>query len=95
MTDDKNNLSGIIDYETLRPLIFNAFRLKFTTISEIIANPKALILLEEGMESAMDKFESTKADILPVVQNGKFFGFISKISILESYRERLKEMVID
>jgi len=43
----------------------------------------------------MKQFETSNSTILPVIQKGKYFGFLSKIDILENYRQRLKEMVID
>jgi CIC family chloride channel protein len=96
VTDNKNMLVGVIDFENLRPIIFNSFRVKLTLLNEIIIQPKAVIALdEEGTEKIMKKFESTNADILPVTNNGKYVGFLSKINILESYREKLKEMVIE
>jgi CIC family chloride channel protein len=50
---------------------------------------------EEGVEAIMKKFEDTGADILPVTSNRRYVGFLTKLSVLENYRERLKEMVID
>lgn len=95
VTDERNALQGIIDFETARPVIFNTFRIKFTPLKDLITEPKAIISLDEGMERIMRKFEAANADMLPVISNRKYFGFISKRAILESYRERLREMVIE
>ncbi|RZJ25146.1 MAG: hypothetical protein EOO48_13895 [Flavobacterium sp.] len=96
MTDNKSMLVGIIDFDQIRPIIFNSFRVKFTPITEMISQPKAIIDFEEGIEAIMEKFESSKADLLPVVNNqGKYMGFLPKLDVLESYREKLKEMVIE
>jgi CIC family chloride channel protein len=43
----------------------------------------------------MKLFESSKVTIWPVSHKGKYFGFLSKIDVLESYRHRLKEMIIE
>jgi chloride channel protein, CIC family len=93
--DEKQRLLGIIDFETIRPIIFNSYRMKFTTIVEIMMQPFSIINHDEGLESIMKKFEVTNQIILPVLKNGKFFGLISKIAILEAYREQLKEMTIE
>lgn len=96
VTDHKNVLIGIVDFENLRPIIFNSFRVKFTPLAEIITEPKAVIDFDEGIDSIMTKFENSAAEILPVVNNqGKYLGFLSKLDILENYREKLKEMVIE
>jgi CIC family chloride channel protein len=93
--DDDKNLIGIIDFETAKSVIFNPYNVKFMSLSEIIVQPEAIVLLEDKVEKVMRQFESTNAIILPVIQKGKYFGFISKMDILENYRQRLKEMVID
>lgn len=95
VVDDKNKLLGIINFESIRPIIFNSYRIKFTTIEEVLTQPKALIFHDDGMETIMEKFETSNEMILPVTKNGRFFGLISKVEILEAYREKLKEMVIE
>lgn len=94
LTEDKT-LIGIIDFEEVKAIIFNPFRVKFTTINEIISQPKGLIILEDKAEKIISHFETSKSRILPVIQKGKYFGFLSKIDLLESYRQRLKEMMIE
>ena len=95
VVDDKQKLLGIIDFELIKPILFNSFRVKFTKIEEVISQPTILINYEDGMELIMEKFESTYSQILPVIRYNKFYGFISKIDVLETYREKLKEMTIE
>ena len=95
IVDEEKKLIGIIDFETAKSVIFNQYNVKFMSISEIIIQPEALVLLEDKVEKVMMQFETTNATILPVIQKGKYFGFISKMDILENYRQRLKEMIID
>ncbi len=93
--DEKNKLLGIVDFEEIRSIIFNPYRIKFTMISEILSHPKEIIHHDDGMESIMEKFETSNQSHLIVTNNGKFFGLISKMDILEAYREKLKEMIIE
>ena len=95
VVDEKNKLLGIVDFESIRPIIFNPYRIKFTAINEVMSQPEEVVLHDDGMEIIMDKFENANQIILPVTKNGKFFGIISKVNILETYREKLKEMVIE
>lgn len=95
IVDEEKNLIGIIDFEAVKAVIFNQYNVKFMSISELITQPDAIILLEDKPENVMKQFEKSSSSVLPVVQKGKYFGFISKIDILENYRQRLKEMVID
>jgi len=83
--DHKHHLLGIIDFEHIRPIIFNPYRVKFTPLTEIITAPPAVIALdEEGIEAIMKKFEDTGTEILPVTNNGRYIGFLRKLPVLES-----------
>ena len=93
--DEKSKLLGVVDFEIIRPIIFNPYRIKFTMISEVLSQPKALILHDDGMEVIIEKFENANETILPVLKNGKFFGLLYKVDLLEAYREKLKEMIIE
>ena len=93
--DERNKLIGIVDFETIRPIVFNPYRIKFTEVKEIMSQPKEIINHDDGMETIMDKFETTNETVLPVTKNDKFFGLIYKVEILEAYREHLKEMIIE
>jgi CIC family chloride channel protein len=93
--DNHKNLVGIVDFEEVKAFIFNPLKIKFMTITEVLHQPKELILFEDKPEKIMALFEKSKTSILPVIHKGKYFGFLSKIDILENYRQRLKEMIID
>jgi chloride channel protein, CIC family len=93
--DTKKKLIGIVSFETIKPVVFNSFRVKYTHINEVITQPKALIQYDEDMAEIMQKFEESNSDILPVLNSNHFYGLISKTQILEAYRERLKEMIIE
>jgi len=93
--DEQNKLIGIIDFEEIKSVVFHPFRVKFTTVQEVLTQPKEIIQHDDGMEAIMEKFENTNQAILPVTNNGKFFGLISKTALLEAYREKLKELIIE
>jgi len=93
--DERNRLLGIINFEEIRPIVFNPYRIKYTEVKEVMTQPKVIIKHDDGMETIMEKFETTKETLLPVTKNDKFFGLISKVDLLEAYREKLKEMIIE
>jgi CIC family chloride channel protein len=93
--DENNILIGVVDFEEVNAIIFNPLKLKFMNMNEIICQPKEFILLEDKVEEIMNQFETSKTQLLPVIQKGKYFGFLSKIDVLESYRQHLKEMSIE
>lgn len=96
LNEDKK-LIGLIYLDDIRPIIFSAFKIKYTSITEVMqpVKDKDIVDSEDNIESIMNKFETTQQIILPIVQDKVFIGFISKSDILEKYREQLKELVIE
>ena len=93
--NEKHELIGIVDFNSIRSVVFNSYSVKFTTIQEVLTQPITTLSFDEGMESIMEKFDSTKADTLPVLNKKIFVGLVSKKDILEAYREKLKQMTIE
>ena len=48
-----------------------------------------MIEYNENMDDVMRKFEETEAWNLPVVNQGKYLGFVSKSKIFSAYRKML------
>jgi CIC family chloride channel protein len=95
VVDKDQKMVGIIHFNTIREIIFNQYRVKYTLIKEIMIPPIEIISPEDSMETVMNKFEKAKVVFLPVIKDGKYFGFISKSVALEAYRTKLKSMTIE
>lgn len=93
--DEKKRLQGIIDFNAIRHIAFSQFKIKYTKLEEMMTQPAEIASLEDSVEIIMDKFESSKADFIPVLKEGRFYGFIYKADILHAYREKHKEMIIE
>ena len=89
------SLVGIINFEDVKGIIFNPYRVKFIYLQEVFNQPKAIVLLDDKIEKVMLQFKTSKVDCLPVLKNGTYFGMLSKIDLLENYRKNLKEMIIE
>lgn len=88
-------LLGVIHFNDIREIIFSTFKVKYTPVKEVMSAPKEIIYPTDSMETVMNKFETSKVAFLPVLKNGKYYGFISKSIALEEYRSKLKSMTID
>jgi CIC family chloride channel protein len=95
VVDTSNQLLGIVHFNTIREIIFNTYRVQYTKIQDIMLPLNEVVTPTESMESVMNKFESSKVAFLPVLKDGKYYGFISKSNALEAYRAKLKSMIID
>lgn len=91
----ENQLLGIVHFNDIREIIFNSYRVKYTLVKEIMVQPIAVIYPFNNMEVVMNKFESSKKAYLPVINDDKYYGFISKSEALEAYRTKLKSMTIE
>lgn len=95
IVNDTNELIGIVNFEEIRPYLFNSYKVKFTPLQDIMRPPKEQINYDETMDTIMEKFDRSQEEFLPVLKNNQVIGLLSKASILEAYRIRLKNMIID
>jgi CIC family chloride channel protein len=95
VVDKEKHLLGIVHFNNIREIIFNTYRVKYTLVKNIMAEPSEIIYPFNSMETVMNKFERSKAAFLPVIKDDKYFGFISKSTALEAYRSKLKSMTIE
>lgn len=93
--NDKNELIGIVNFEDIRPYIFNPYKVKYTRLQDIMLTAKEQISYDETMDTIMEKFDRTQEEFLPVLKNNQLIGLLSKTAILEAYRVRLKNMIIE
>ena len=89
--DDQGMLVGIILLDNVRDIIFNQSLYDKIKVMELIVAPPAIVAQKESMTNVMQKFEETGAWNLPVTDNGKYVGFISKARIFNMYRKLLVE----
>jgi CIC family chloride channel protein len=95
IVNDTNELIGIVNFEEIRPYLFNSYKVKFTPLQDIMRPPKEQINYDETMDTIMEKFDRSQEEFLPVLKNNQVIGLLSKASILEAYRIRLKNMIIE
>jgi CIC family chloride channel protein len=95
VVNKEQDLLGLVHFNTIREIIFNPYRVKFTLVKEIMTTPIDVIYPTDSMEVVMNKFEKAMVVFLPVIKNTKYFGFISKSVALEAYRTKLKSMSIE
>lgn len=89
--DDHTKLRGILTLDDIRPYFFNDENDLTLTITKIMRAPAAFIHPDDKPREILQIFDNTGTWSLPVVdQQNIFLGFISKSSILMSYRQLLK-----
>ena len=95
VTDCDNKLLGIILLDNIKDIIFKIELYDKVIIRDLMIKPPAIISSQQTMETIMKEFDETEAWNLPVVDDGKYVGFISKSSVFSSYRHKLKSNRIE
>lgn len=90
VTDDDGMLVGMVLLDDIRNIMFRPDLYRKMTVSRFMSMPPARIDITESMESVMKTFDNTNAWNLPVVEEGKYVGMVSKSKIFNSYRRVLK-----
>jgi CIC family chloride channel protein len=95
VTDDEGNLLGVVLLDDIRNIMFRPDLYRRIYVERFMSAPPATIEVGTPMEKVMRIFEETKAWNLPVVEKGKYVGFVSKSKIFNSYRELLRHYSYD
>lgn len=90
VTDKEGQLKGVVLLDDIRNIMFRTDLYRKMTVSRFMAMPPARIELGDTMANVMKIFDKTHAWNLPVVDNGRYVGFVSKSKIFNSYRDILK-----
>lgn len=90
VVNDDNDLLGVVLLDDIRNIMFRPELYKRMRVSRFMSIPSAKIEVGESMDVVMKRFDDTGAWNLPVVENGKYVGFVSKSKIFNSYRRVLR-----
>lgn len=89
VVNENYKFKGIVTLDMIREVMFDQDKYDSIRIANIAEFPPATVEYGEKMTSVMSKFEMHKLWNLPVVQDGKYLGFLSKSRIFSLYRGKL------
>jgi len=88
--DENEVLVGIVLLDDIREFMFETSLYRTTTVSTFMnAAPEYIFYGKDSMQTVMKKFKNTGAWNLPVIKEGKYYGFVSKSKLLTAYRREL------
>ena len=93
--DNEAFLVGIITLDDVREIMFHRELYRQIKIRSLMTPPPAYIRIDDNMETVMKKFNDTNAWNLPVINKGKYAGFISKSKMFNVYRQLLMNITDD
>ncbi len=80
---------GMIHLDKVRSYLFDPVLYNSVLVEELMNTEVAIISLDDDLSDVFDLFDRTHSFSLPVVQDKKFLGLISKATILDHYRKEL------
>lgn len=92
--DDQKMLIGIITLDDIRTFMFDDYLYDILVVAVLMSTPELTININDDMSEVMQKFHSTGAWNLPVVDNGIYLGFVSKSKLFSAYRKKLIEFTV-
>lgn len=81
---------GMVYFKDLKEFIFDSYLQNSILVEEIMHSGLTTVSLNDNLLQIQNKFDSSNMWSLPVVENGKFMGLISKATMLDLYRKELK-----
>lgn len=93
--DEKNNLEGIVKLDDIRHIMFNHEMYDITEIRDLMITPRWTVDTSDQMEEVARKFSESKRYNIPVLENGKYLGFVSRARVFSAYRDMLKHFSDD
>jgi CIC family chloride channel protein len=89
VVDDTGILCGIIMLDHIREIMFKPELYQTVSVESLMVLPQDYILITDSMDEVMKKFTISNAWNLPVLENDKYVGFVSKSKLFTAYRKML------
>ena len=90
VVDEEENFLGIVLLDDIRPVMFDSKLYDTTYVRNYMHSaPEVIHYGKDDMKTVMRKFQDSSAWNLPVLKDGKYYGFVSKSKLLTAYRRKL------
>ena len=93
--DEEGDFLGVVWVNDIRHIVFERDLYDKVKVSDLMFMPRPTVSPQESMEDIAHKFENSNHYNLPVVENGKYVGFVSRANVFSKYRELVKHFSED
>jgi CIC family chloride channel protein len=90
--DREGNFQGVVFINDIRNIVFNHELYKTVFVRDLMFMPQPNVSPSESMEEVAHKFEQCSHYNLPVIENGKYVGFVSRANVFSHYRGLIKSL---
>ncbi|MEL4456996.1 chloride channel protein [Lutimonas vermicola] len=90
VVNEEREFLGVIRLDDIRHIMFDTTIYDKVIASDLMHADAGIIDIDkDNAQEIMKKFKTTVAWNLPVIKNGKYYGYISKSRLLTAYRRKL------
>ena len=95
VVEDKKKFLGIVAIDDIREIMFDQSFYETETVETMMRSPLGILSSHNTMDEVTKIFDDTGAWNLPVLNKGKYVGYLSKSKLFSVYRRRLIEFSED
>ena len=94
VVDKDGTFCGHVLFDDIRSVMFDQ-TLYAHPIEEFTVIPEYIIQPEDSMETVVKKFQISGKYNIPVIENGKYLGYVSRANVFSTYRKTLSDISED
>ena len=87
--DEDGHIEGVVLLDNIREVMFHHEQYNTIHVKELMTQPPCILDVNEEMYDVMKKFDGYNSWNLPVTEENKYIGFVSKSTIFTKYRTLL------
>jgi CIC family chloride channel protein len=95
VVDDDNVFYGFVRLDDIRNIMFKPELYDSVIVKGLMVTPEAFVSPDDTMETVAAKFAEYDKYNLPVLEDGKYVGFVSRANVFSTYREMVKKFSED
>lgn len=95
VVDHEGKFYGIVMLDNIRQIMFDQSLYDVTFVKDLLFMPDYAIRPDDSMDTVIQLFQQSDRYNLPVLNNGKYIGFISRANVFSQYRELLRKFSDD
>ena len=91
VVDEKGDFHGFIRLDDVRNIMFKQELYDSVEVTKLMVRPDTFVSPDDSMETVAEKFAHYDKYNLPVLQDGKYVGFVSKANVFSTYRDMVRK----
>ncbi|MBN2669476.1 MAG: chloride channel protein [Bacteroidales bacterium] len=95
VVDNENNFEGVVVLDHVREIMFDRSKYDNTSVEDLMIIPHVMVNLTDKMDDVANKFHESGNYNIPVIDEGKYIGFVSRANVFSTYRRMLKHFSED